>query len=346
MVAYWLLFMTPLLAVLNGRGLQPRQNPAPWFLVLSFIALLIGWRHRVGGDWGAYVRHFESYSFLQLQDVFSRGDPGYTFINWLVAQAGGSIYSVNLICAAIFTYGLGVFCARQPQPWLALLVAIPYLVIVVAMGYTRQSVAIGLIMIALTRIEDRRFVGFLAYAVLAALFHKSALVMIPLAALAMSRGRVMTLGMAAVVVVAGYQFLVADDADKLMRVYIVEEYKAADGGPVRVMMNALPAALFLLFRNRFGLVEESKRLWTVVSIVALVAIPAVFVVSTATDRLSLYLIPLQIMVLSRLQFPLGRANASGAFAAIILYCALVQLVWLLYASNASHWIPYGFYLFS
>ena len=36
------------------------------------------------------------------------------------------------------------FVRRQPMPWLGLLVAIPYLVIVVGMGYSRQAIALGL----------------------------------------------------------------------------------------------------------------------------------------------------------------------------------------------------------
>ena len=65
-------------------------------------------------------------------------------LNWLSIQMDWGILGVNLIGGAIFAFGLVAFCRRQPRPWLALAVAIPYLVIVVAMGYSRQGIALAL----------------------------------------------------------------------------------------------------------------------------------------------------------------------------------------------------------
>jgi hypothetical protein len=55
------------------------------------------------------------------------------------------------------------FCRTQPRPWLALTLAFPYLVVVVAMGYTRQGVAIGLEMLALLALERDRLLPFLGW---------------------------------------------------------------------------------------------------------------------------------------------------------------------------------------
>ena len=88
-------------------------------------------------------------------------DPGYLIIQWVSEYFGWGIIGVNVICALIFSIGLSVFCRSLPRPLLALSVSIPYLVIVVAMGYTRQGVALGLAMIglvALARNQNRWFV--------------------------------------------------------------------------------------------------------------------------------------------------------------------------------------------
>ena len=64
--------------------------------------------------------------------------------------------------------------------------------------------------------------------------------------------------------------------------------------------------------------------------------------SAAVDRISLYLIPLQMFVLSRIAeaFPdRKRANQQLVFL-VILYSAAIQFVWLTYAFNANFWIPY------
>ena len=69
---------------------------------------------------------------------------------------------------------------RQAQPWVALAVAVPYILVVLSMGYTRQAAALGLICWALLAIQDRRSWLFLILIVVAATFHKSAVVAMPL----------------------------------------------------------------------------------------------------------------------------------------------------------------------
>ena len=67
--------------------------------------------------------------------------------------------------------------------------------------------------------------------------------------------------------------------------------------------------------------------------------------STVVDRLALYLIPLQIFVLSRLpeSFPnKGRANSQLVIAVIFYSCA-IQFTWLSFADHAESWLPYQLY---
>ena len=71
-------------------------------------------------------------------------------LNWFAGQNELGIWFVNTICGGIFSYGLIAFARSQPRPWLALAVAVPYLIIVVAMGYTRQAAAIGFVMLGLS----------------------------------------------------------------------------------------------------------------------------------------------------------------------------------------------------
>ena len=79
----------------------------------------------------------------------SAGDPGFAVLMWLTMLSGFNIWFLHLIGGAIFSYGLSTFCLREPHPWLTLTVAVPYLIIVVAMGYDRQAVAIGFVMLAM-----------------------------------------------------------------------------------------------------------------------------------------------------------------------------------------------------
>ena len=59
--------------------------------------------------------------------------------------------------------------------------------------------------------------------------------------------------------------------------------------------------------------------------------------------MSLYIMPLQLAVLSRV--PLAIASPLTGRIAVVLYSALVQFVWLNFAQFASFWLPYQFYQF-
>ncbi len=63
----------------------------------------------------------------------------------------------------------------------------PYLVVVVAMGYSRQGVAIGLGFFALLALGERDTLKFVLFVALAAAFHKTAVVLVPIAFLARTR---------------------------------------------------------------------------------------------------------------------------------------------------------------
>ena len=101
---YWLMLLVPAWAVLQPRRLKPSQAGIMWLLVGLLFALMMGLRYEVGGDWGNYIPLFRETAARSFGEVLAGSDPGYYILNWLVAHAGGSIYQVNLICAAIMMW--------------------------------------------------------------------------------------------------------------------------------------------------------------------------------------------------------------------------------------------------
>lgn len=346
MLPYWFFFSIPVFGLLATRRFAPSANRAAWWLAGLLLTLAIGLRHKVGGDWFAYIGYLERASSLTFQQILLQGDPGYYLLNWLVASLGGGIYSVNLACGALLMSGILLFARRQPLPWLALLVSVPYLVIVVGMGYTRQAVALGFVLLGLAALADGRTRRFAAWVLIGAAFHKSAVLLLPVAALAASEKRLWTLvWIGAITLIGGYLFLF-DSADALWMNYVEADIQS-EGGFVRVSMNAVPAVLFLAMRNRFSLGVHERRLWWWISVFALACVPLVLLSSTATDRVALYLIPLQIFVFSRL--PLiadDRFFRAYLILSVSLYYAIVEAVWLLFATHSVFWLPYQMYPFA
>jgi hypothetical protein len=358
MFPYWLLFAIFALGALWMRS-QPAHAmagvPTQWrpkgdqlilFAALVPIAM-IGFRFEVGSDWYNYMRMFNDVRSSNLWTETGRVEPGYVALSSIAVSLGLRIWAVNLVCAILFTGGLIRFARCQPNPWLAVVVAIPYLIIGVAMGYSRQGVAIGLVMFGLAAIERRSFLKFAAWVIAAALFHRTAIIILPIVASSYIRNRWHAFAVAAFAAVVGYFAVIASAMDYYEAGYVNYAYDA-QGAAVRLSMNAIPAAIFLLFPNRFNVVAEQKRTWRTMAIAAWLCVIALFLVSSSVivDRLALYIIPLQIFVLSRLPHVFGyRGHPSGGITTLVIaYSAVVQFVFLNYAENARWWLPYQTFL--
>lgn len=346
MLVYWFLFGY---FVAGSLFSEPWERAAakhvPLMLAVGalLIAVLIGFRYEVGGDWLQYELMFTYARFSDFGRMLEIGDPGYQVLNWVVEQVGGDLWTVNLVSGLIFGWGLLRFAMAQPDPWLAMVVAIPYLVVVVGMGYSRQALAIGILMAGLASIaHNPSILRFALYVAAAALFHKTAVILFPIVALAAPRSRLINFLIVAAVSALLYDFFLKDAMEGFVENYIEAEY-SSEGAAIRVAMNLVPALLLLLFRHRFAFSEPQYLIWRNFSLAAVGL--AVFMVvlpsSTAVDRMALYIIPLQLAVLTRVP---GSITSSGAGKlAIIAYSAAVLFVWLNFAVHADYWIPYRFY---
>ena len=346
---YWLLFIVPAYWAISRLNPRPQAAllarvdrwPFVWKSIFVFLVLIIGWRHEVGGDWFNYMANMDNFD-----SVTGFNDPSNELLFWLGINVGGGIYLVNLISAALFSWGLLVFCRAQPRPWLALTVAVPYLITVVSMGYTRQSVAIGLVMMAIVALGRGSILKFVLWVAFAATFHKSAVILAPLAALANTKRRIFTLLWVGISAFVLFALLLRESLDSLMSGYIDAEYESS-GAAIRVAMNAIPAVLFLFFRKRFVLSTEQRSFWTWMALSALILLVALKFSpsSTAVDRLALYWIPLQLFVFSHLPNVLGRRDAKNPLWVnlIIAYSAAVLFVWLFFGVHSTYWLPYQWY---
>ena len=163
-----------------------------WVLAGVALTVTIGLRYQVGGDWNNYLAYLAVMGDWELAEVLAYGDPGYMLLNWFAGRNDLGIWFVNTVCGGIFSYGLIAFARSQPRPWLALAVAVPYLIVVVAMGYTRQAAAIGFAMLGFVRLGKGSFLKFAICITLAATFHKTATLLLPLAALSSTKSRLWT----------------------------------------------------------------------------------------------------------------------------------------------------------
>lgn len=349
---YWILYLIPAMAAFAAKPLRNIQlnrtrrikvDPQ-WVLVLVLITLMIGLRDRVGGDWFNYFHYLFRAQNLSLAEALLRSDPGYEILNVLSVRMRLGLYGVNLFCGLVFALGLVVYCRSLPRPWLALAVAIPYMTVVVSMGYSRQGVALGFVLIGLVALGRERILWFVFWIVLASAFHRSAVLLISMALLTLNFRKIQNLPVLLFAATVMYVAFLQGRTDRLVEQYIEREMESG-GALLRLLMNLLPAVLFLRYRMRFVISRGEHRLYTVMSLLAVASFLALIsglIPSTALDRTALYMIPLQVYVLSHLPDVLGRQEGQNQpiVTGILVFYATVLFVWLNFATFSHRWQPY------
>jgi hypothetical protein len=205
-------------------------------------------------------------------------------------------------------------------------------------------------MSGLAAVNRGSFPKFVAYVLVGALFHRSVLILLPIITLAYSRNRLVAVGTGILGSLLGYWVLTSGRGyESLQENYITHVLFESAGAWIRLAMNVPPAVLFLMFIRRFSPDRHERLIYVILSMIAFVSVILLYLFprfSTPLDRMALYVIPLQLFVLSRLPsvFADERGHPSGPLTGgIIVYSAVVEFVWLNYASFAHDWIPYRFY---
>jgi hypothetical protein len=344
MLVYWSIYAVPAFVALFEKTRRHGNSLSPILFFLLCLFFIMAFRD-TGGDFLNYNELIQVNSGESLASWMLLTDPAYGFLNWLSIQAGWGIYGVNFFCALIFLYGLYRFALDEPRRALLIAIAIPYLVIVVAIGYTRQGTAIGVIMLALIYIRRRNIVNAAILIAMATAFHSSALITAPLLSYS-TTGRRYTRYIAVptmVLFLAGGYSILFERFSNLHNNYVGSDLYQSSGAVQRAFITAVAGAIFWFYRRRWNYRFGDARLYFFVSLTAIALLPASFFFSTAVDRIGLFLLPFQVLVFARL--PVLQSNKSMeqlATAGVLFAYTLILFVWLHMGQFAQLlWLPYS-----
>ena len=165
------------------------------------------------------------------------------------------------------------------------------MVIVVAMGYSRQGVALGIAMIGLVHLSREQRLRFIFFILLAATIHKAAFLLMPIAALATTKNRKVVFFSFAVIIAYVYFVFLSDAYEKLIFNYIEAQYRS-QGAFIRLTMNAIPSVIFLIWNHRFNLPDSDRLLWKIFAYISLLLMLMLFLTdsSTSTFFSAIYLV--------------------------------------------------------
>jgi len=329
-----------------------------FFLYLfTFISLtiFIGLRHQVGGDWGAFLKHFKTLKERSFRDNLLTMDPGYVLLEYISYYLGLGIYGVNTLCGIIFLlcffYFIKTFNIRLPY---ALLIAYPYLIMVVVNGYSRQGVAIGLGMVFWALLYKDKVLKSVFFLILSALFHKTALILsllyIKNLRLKLRFKYIISITISCIVFLLFFKFF-QDRFEHFINYYFIKKMHST-GAIIRILINILAGMLLVIFSKQYKKLYDDYNINFLVFIisVAMLCLAIFQKTTTVADRLLLYFYPVQIIIFPRILYLLLHTEKNRALAPLYLFCLIslytgILFVWLLFAVHRNYWIPYDNLLF-
>jgi hypothetical protein len=323
----------------------PRQrvNPFGWAAAFVLLVVYIGLRHKVGMDWNNYLVITDRIQGGGPIEAMEYAEPGFALLTWLSTRIGAGIYGVNLASAVVFCAGLFRLCRRTESPWLALAMATPFLVTVVAMSASRQAIAIGILFWLVAEWKAYPLHWRIGLILLATSFHYSACFFLCFSALDLDARPAVKIAVALVLAFAALWVLESTgSAEYYVTSYVSEksELTYSPGAIQHVLLNAAPALLLLCgrrIRERLFPSLIVKRF----ALLALLLVPTAFFFSTAAGRVSFYLFPVSLFALSALPSIFSAASVR-AIVRLVLVCASGFLLWfwLTYANSAQAYVPY------
>jgi hypothetical protein len=338
----WLLLL-PLALAATARLPEKKRDIVFWVIGIALV-LFIGLRREVGCDWRAYISLLRVAAILPIQEALVQRDPGYMALNIAVARAGFGLGVVNFICSALFVSGLLVFVRRQPLPHLALLIAIPVLVLIAGLSATRQGVAIGLSLWALSSLaKGQRKVPILLL-VVGGLFHWTAFVLLPLAPMMLLARRTAERPVLYALLAAGVPLVLFLFAAPQMT-WLFPRYEPSGGAIFRAAPTVLALLILLAAHRRLLRSPEDRLITAYLAGIAVLSLALLPFANTIADRLGFYAVALQMLVLARapLLAPEGRTRLL-AQAVIALPFVVLILGWLAMTDAKACYTPYRSFL--
>ena len=343
MVIYYISIFVPIIGIYLEKKIDRNYDFLFYFLYSIALSIYIGFRDQIGGDWYTYSQLFIKVSNLNFYEILNiRYEFGYLILNWLVAKIGLGIHYVNFVCAIIFVTGLLIFCFHQPYKWLGILISTPYLINVVAMGATKQSAALGFIMISYVSWQKQKSVYLIIFFIICAfLFHKSAILLLFLTVPLLTKNNL--------IIFTLFGFLLFFSQFKSMfleyQSYFFNHIRqaVAKGALIKILMNVVTAFLYLSYVFKNDKYKDDKILYLLISILSIFMVFIVPIGSAAAERFSIYFIPIQIIAITRTLDIIKNNYLKFSFLNLTILAYFgVFIVWFYFSFHIYMHVPYKF----
>ncbi len=330
----------------SSRG--KRLSKIYFFTISSILIFFMSLRTQIGCDTISYKRIFSEINNV----VDYQKDFGFNILVRVSSYLGGSFEFFIFISSLIFLIPVLIFCHNSPRPFLALNIAFSYLITVIGFGFLRQGIAIAFFMLGALMLEKSYKFYYFIVSLVSLSFHRTSIItlipgsLVPLGGNGVNKLKnylYAAILFTTLIVLFLYNF---EKISWYIWVYVHYELQnnlpPAKGAIFLLSLNAIPGAIYLLNYQKFQLPNKAKKFWIILSIGSLLSFPMLLLLkATATYRLSLYLIPIQVYIGSRLpDLELFSISKNIWELLIISFSFITLLTWLSFANHASCWVPY------
>jgi hypothetical protein len=319
-----------------------------YYLVYFFLLITIGFRYQVGGDWGTYLQNYRNLALDEMGiSTFIVREPGWLLLSYVSKSIStNEIYPLNLMCAVIFLLGIKSLCAGTKRKFFALAISYPILIILVGMGYTRQSVAIGFCFLSLKYIYlDKDRWKFILLTILAITFHNTALFFSAVFYLLNREIKFSLITLAIIlliVLVVAYTPLGIHFYNMINEYIFLADYRASGAVPRGIPI--FIASLGFLTLAKY--VAGSLRLNRYISLISVVIFTYMLLIAqyAALDRIYIYFSFIYVVFLANLEINKYSYGNLIYESLVLIIFFIYTVVWFTYGVNYSFWVPYDNYL--
>lgn len=149
------------------------------FYICTLFLFIYAFRYNVGVDWYNYIQVYQRLNLNPMS--IDTPELAYKFINVISSYLGFNIVGVIFICTTIFYVFTYFSCKRiNINPYYFFAVVAPYHLVMSGVNYTRQAVALSIVLFAFSYLMKNESIKFLKWLIVASLFHVSSLIFLPL----------------------------------------------------------------------------------------------------------------------------------------------------------------------
>jgi len=213
------------------------------------------------------------------------------------------------------------------------------------MGFMRQSAALGLCVIALFVLSNKRPYLSVLLIGLASFIHISSIMLLPVYIYSLKKSKKISFVIVASIIGGIIAVLSSDGIAMRVQRYLIDNSFYSSGAIIRCSFSFVTVILYLLFKRSWDAKYKNMRQMETFSVFVTILFIMSFGYSTVADRFMIYASIFQILVFVRLPDILNISYGRLSVGLVIVIYGLFYYSWFKLSAYSAYWIPYKNILF-